>query len=122
MFYAEVHTSSSELSLGSLSREALKEAALGSRKQRHRARGKERVRAYGTEKEADSRKKKMKRKQGRREGERMGKKCCQLWGRRLVSDRLGKERYPSSSRSEGNDSGSCKEKENSVVPLPAGCL
>ena len=31
VFYAEVHTSSSELSLGSLSSEALKEAALGSR-------------------------------------------------------------------------------------------
>lgn len=73
MFYAAVHTSSSELSLGSLSSEALKEAALGSRQQRHRARGKERVRAYGTEKEAESRKKKMKSTQGTREGERMGR-------------------------------------------------
>lgn len=80
------------------------------------------MRAYGTEKEADSRKKKRKRKQGSREGERMGRNRCQLWGRRLVSDRLGKERYPSSSRSEGNDSGSCKEKENSVAPLPVCCL
>jgi hypothetical protein len=31
------------------------------------------VRAYGTEKEAESRKKKMKRKQGTREGERIGR-------------------------------------------------